>query len=153
MRNPHRNVGDTKYCAGCEQHLDRDLFYRKPARCGPKGRSALCKKCHCAEARVREKSDPLRRARYQRKASLKMRYGITLDDYDEMLEGQDYSCAICSTTHPGGRGGFKVDHCHETGVVRGLLCQLCNLGIGYFRDDTELMVRAMVYVSKGGVEC
>lgn len=57
---------------------------------------------------------------------LKNKYGITYDEYNEMLIQQDYSCKICQTKDPGGRGRFHVDHCHEEGHVRGfyVLCAI-----------------------------
>ena len=64
-----------------------------------------------------------RRMKYQRM------YGITIEDYDRMYEEQGGRCAICRTDQPGGAGErFSVDHDHETGKVRGLLCNNCNTG-------------------------
>ena len=67
----------------------------------------------------------------QRNGWLRHRYGITVDDFDRMLRDQDGKCAICGTTEPGGRRGvFAVDHDHQTGRVRGLLCFPCNRRLG-----------------------
>lgn len=60
------------------------------------------------------------------------RYNITLVDYRALLTFQRGRCALCDTNEPGGRGQFKVDHDHVTGAVRGLLCHLCNVGLGHF---------------------
>jgi hypothetical protein len=75
---------------------------------------------------------------------LRKTYGLTLEDYEAMLEAQDYGCAIC-----GGQGSRRlvVDHCHATERVRGLLCDKCNIGLGWFRDDPELMDRAIGYLA------
>lgn len=59
-------------------------------------------------------------------SNLKSLYGITLEQYDSLLASQGGHCAICPATEPGGRGGWKVDHDHVTGKVRGLLCDSCN---------------------------
>jgi hypothetical protein len=67
-----------------------------------------------------------------RRALLKNRYSITLEEYNNMLESQDYICAICGTDKPGGMGRFHVDHNHITGKVRGLLCNNCNMLLGYY---------------------
>ena len=60
-------------------------------------------------------------------------YGLTPEDYDRMLAAQGGRCAICGTDNPGGQGNrLHVDHDHETGRVRGLLCQGCNARLGWF---------------------
>jgi hypothetical protein len=75
------------------------------------------------------------------------RYGLTLEQFDAMLTAQGGVCALCGTDQPGGRGNrFCVDHDHITGAVRGLLCTHCNKGIGYFRDDPALLLKATTYL-------
>jgi len=74
------------------------------------------------------------------------KYGITVEDYAAMSDRQGGQCAVCSTTEPGGRGRFHVDHCHESGTVRGLLCTRCNTGLGQFGDDVETLQNAINYL-------
>jgi hypothetical protein len=78
-------------------------------------------------------------------------YGITLDEYEGMLARQGGHCAICPSTLPGrsGRKYLYVDHCHDTGRVRGLLCGNCNDGVGRFRDNPELLRAAIRYLDDG----
>ena len=90
------------------------------------------------------------RREYMRAVNL-AKYGITPDDYDAMLENQGGRCAICGQpeTALGYHGEIKslaVDHCHDTGDVRGLLCQSCNMGIGLFDHNDELMQAAIKYL-------
>jgi len=66
-----------------------------------------------------------------RSAYLKRKYGITLAQYDALMTKQNGCCAICRDKHP----KLCIDHCHKTGVVRGLLCQNCNSAIGFLRED------------------
>ena len=71
----------------------------------------------------------------------------------EMLEKQGGVCAICGGSEPkdagtGHRRRFAVDHCHETGRVRGLLCVNCNSGIGKLKDSPDLLRRALDYLSQ-----
>lgn len=72
-----------------------------------------------------------------RKKTLKTKYGISIDDYDSMMAEQGGVCKICRGLDPSGRR-LAVDHCHETGRVRGLLCPSCNTALGrieqYLRD-------------------
>jgi hypothetical protein len=79
--------------------------------------------------------------------SLMRKYGITIDDYRAILQGQSGCCAICGTDDPGtNRTRLGVDHCHATKKVRGLLCDSCNVGIGKFRDDPARLRAAADYL-------
>jgi Recombination endonuclease VII len=75
-------------------------------------------------------------------------HGLTTADYDRMLDAQSGRCAICRAESPLGRGRWHADHDHVTGQVRGLLCNNCNRGIGYFGDDPQVMTAAARYVAR-----
>lgn len=87
------------------------------------------------------------RARYNRRYIYK-KYGINLDQYEAMLSRQGGKCAICRLAPLPGKRSLAVDHCHATGLVRGLLCHKCNVGLGCFRDDVDLFLTAVSYLSK-----
>lgn len=79
------------------------------------------------------------------------KYGITIHDYVELMRQQRNRCAICgeheSARRPSGkRKRLAVDHCHETGKVRALLCQLCNNGLGHLRDNPDVIRRAAYFI-------
>jgi hypothetical protein len=78
---------------------------------------------------------------------LRRQYGIGAVEFDAILERQDGHCAICPA-EVGSKGGrrLSVDHCHRTGRVRGILCSECNLGLGKFRDDPDLIEKAAQYL-------
>lgn len=79
---------------------------------------------------------------------IKRRYGLTPEDYAALLEKQGGGCAICHSDKPGcGKKRFAVDHCHDTDVVRGLLCHDCNLGLGKFADDLGRLRAALKYLA------
>ncbi len=84
----------------------------------------------------------------KRGAYIKRKYGISPEQYAEMLGKQGGRCAICGGLEPGGFGGqsFAVDHDHVTLKVRGLLCFSCNTGLGHFKDNAELLRRALEYL-------
>lgn len=79
-----------------------------------------------------------------RKNSLK-KYGLTLEDYENLFNSQDGRCAICYMKQENEL--LCVDHCHRTSRVRGLLCRQCNRALGLFRDDPDLLFAAGEYVS------
>ncbi len=74
-------------------------------------------------------------------------YGITTQQRDEMLQAQGGVCAICSASEPQGRGTWHIDHCHTAGHVRGVLCHHCNVGLGHFRDNPEVLSKAIDYLN------
>ena len=147
-----------KVCTACEVSKPLDEFYRSQA--GKYGRESRCKDCAKAAYRSRSKeyeSRPERQAnayaRNRRRQYAK--YGITPEGYNAFFEQQSGRCAICGTDKPGGKGRkrnlFAVDHDHDTGKVRALLCSECNVGIGLFRDDPDLLLRAIGYLAKHGI--
>jgi hypothetical protein len=83
-----------------------------------------------------------------RRGKLRKQYGITPEQYDDMLQAQGHRCAICRTDAPGGRGFWHVDHCHGTGRVRGILCHGCNTGLGNFRDNPVSLAYAIEYLKR-----
>lgn len=92
---------------------------------------------------------PEQYAKRHRKYLLKENYGITEKDYADMLILQKGCCAICGTDKPTGKWKvFAIDHDHKTGIVRELLCNECNRGIGLLRDNAELLQKAADYILK-----
>lgn len=77
---------------------------------------------------------------------IKRKYGITLPEYDELLKKQQNRCAICSTHQADLRIALGVDHCHGTGLVRGLLCDPCNRALGLFKDSVGALSKAIDYL-------
>jgi len=115
-----------KTCTKCG--LEKaDTEFRK-SKLGKNGLSASCKTCHASDAMQRT-------------------YGITIGDYDRMFVKQSGVCKICGTDNPGtNKGRFAIDHNHETGKVRGLLCYSCNVGIGHLKDDPFILLSAFKYL-------
>ena len=86
--------------------------------------------------------------RRQKSWHLQSKYGITLEAAEALWEGQDGKCGCCreEIPAPGTSKGTVVDHCHETGAIRGILCRRCNNGIGILGDTLEAMLRAVEYL-------
>lgn len=93
------------------------------------------------------KSDPEKKLKW-RENQLKVKYGITIEEWDEMYTRQEHKCAICSTDVPVGNGLLHVDHCHKSGKIRGLLCHHCNVALGSFKDDIDILRKAIKYLEK-----
>lgn len=83
------------------------------------------------------------RKAYSREWILQSKYKISSSDFDAMVASQGGHCAMCEATER-----LHVDHCHSTGVVRGVLCVSCNRGLGYFKDDPEVLRRAIAYLER-----
>lgn len=134
----------------CDMHYRRTRHQavehhgRSCVRCAeliPARRKSSAKYCS-AECKYAA-TQPARSRRYQ----LRVKYGITDAGFDELLAAQGGCCAVCRTANPPGRGQrLHVDHDHATGKVRGLLCTECNVGLGKFKDDPELLRRAAEYL-------
>jgi hypothetical protein len=122
---------------------DGQTTYESDRPC-PKGHtlrftaSANCVECN---------SETLRREAEARKWTRRFRlYGLTQDRFHEILRDQGSACPIC-TDALAELSKIHVDHCHDTGRVRGLLCGRCNQAIGLLREDPDTMRRAIAYVS------
>ncbi len=99
------------------------------------------------------KEHPEDRKRYNFAQRLKTAFGMTVDDYQQMLLAQGGKCAICSTIHWGNQKnnrplGPSVDHDHRTGRNRGLLCSHCNLTLGLLNDDPLIFEAAASYLRR-----
>lgn len=83
-----------------------------------------------------------------RKGKITGLYGITVDEYDRLVEADGGRCAICKKepTNESRQKRLHLDHCHKSGKIRGMLCSACNLGIGKLNDDPELLEAAAAYI-------
>jgi hypothetical protein len=147
----------SQICTRCKYEKEPEEFSHK---------ASWCKTCKAAYAAAYRQKNPekaresIMTARSKkvefykeanRKAHLKRKYDLTIEQYDDMARAQDFVCAIC-------REPFKldsldrgpcVDHCHETGRVRGILCWDCNRGLGGFKDNLQSLQEAINYLGRG----
>lgn len=91
-------------------------------------------------------STPEGKARIRRR-ELQRKYGLTPEQWDQMFAQQGSRCAICGTTEPGSNHGWATDHCHASGRVRAILCAPCNLGLGLFKDNPNILRAAIDYLA------
>lgn len=136
LKTTDRDELGRKRCNACLEWLPVEQFTNNKTPAD--GLSTSCKTCH-------------------RRRGLLKRYGLTLDQFDELLGQHAGLCAICRAPNPSGRP-LSVDHDHRCcpdrhsgcdKCVRGLLCNTCNMGIGYLGDSPDLMRRAAEYLLGG----
>lgn len=98
----------------------------------------------------RSRMTPEQESLSRRNSTLKRKYKITVDDYEQLLTKQRGLCAICGHPPPQDKGEnckiLAVDHDHASGSIRGLLCHKCNVGMGMLNDDVVLLARAREYL-------
>ena len=133
---------DTKTCSTCGIEQPIANFYHDKRQC------KSCLRDHQRRYRA-ERPD------YHHARNLRQRYGICADEYQTILANQNNACPICEVEIPD-TIGYKekrvsvVDHNHETGEVRGILCLKCNLVLGHARENTDILYKAIVYLSERG---
>ena len=134
-----------RFCRGlCRSHYGQEYHkeHLEQERARAKRNYERKREQYLARMKARRAANPEGAARQIRNNYLKRTFGITLDDFERMAREQG-GCGIC------GRADvpLKVDHCHGTGRIRGLLCDACNLGIGKLRDDPILVERALKWLA------
>jgi hypothetical protein len=118
-----------------------------PAEGFANGRNT-CRACWTIDTRRRvDKDRPLTYAR-NTEWRIRAKYGITGQDYEDMLWDQNYACAICAEP-PAANRKLCIDHCHTTGRVRGLLCNNRNALIGMARERESVLRSAIIYLKPG----
>jgi hypothetical protein len=149
-----RSIPDVKVCSVCKIEKPSDEFTRQYVTrngevFGPYSRAA-CKKCLAAGHRARYAASGVKRApatsEVMRSRNLKAAYGITDEDYEEMLASQNGCCAICLVNVTDLSRKLVIDHCHKSGKIRALLCATCNSALGFAKDSSEILRRAADYL-------
>lgn len=107
----------------------------------------LCNKIFVTNRRVRRFCSKVCQTRNRlRKRDLRLRFNLTIDKYNDMLNSQKKCCAICKKKNM--VKNFSVDHNHKTGKIRGLLCRECNSGLGFMKDSIKILSNAIDYLKK-----
>lgn len=141
-----------KTCTVCKEELPYESYHK--SKVTKDGYGYRCREC---DKKARHKYREANRDRFRqiaRKKQLKFAYGITLDDYDKILESQGGGCGICGSKKNLSAYGkhispnFSVDRCHKTDKVRGLLCNNCNRGLGLLGDNIEGVQKTLDYLNK-----
>jgi hypothetical protein len=124
-----------KVCSTCKEEKPLTEFYNRKSNC------KICSN----KATTQWKKDNKEKDRITRqKSKLKAKYGITLEQYETMVEEQKGVCYICKSENPTRK--LNVDHCHKTGKIRRLLCDKCNMTLGLINDSQELLKQFIFYL-------
>jgi hypothetical protein len=128
------HYNNEKRCGTCKEVLPKSAFAKNAAK--KDGLQERCKSC---------RSEHYFKTDYgvvARERMLKNRYGMTTLDYEIMVDQQEGKCKICSSEEK-----LFVDHCHDSGKVRGLLCNTCNRSLGLLKDDVDVLLSAVEYLN------
>ncbi len=143
-----------RICVKCGEAKNADEFYSARRK---KDNYQLRSTPECKTCSLKNRREHYAENRDRILANHRFRsYGLSKEDYNEMLDNQGGTCAICKREEWSRASvtnkvkALAVDHCHDTGNVRGLLCRACNLGIGYFEDNIESLDEAIKYLEQAG---
>lgn len=155
-----------KTCSKCKLEQELNGFHKDKSRSD--GLHSICKICHSNRVKTKRRTDPEWRKKQKetsrqykinnpdkykrsiRNWTLKNKYSITIEEYEDLLEKQNGGCAICERNDSGvsWSKNLHVDHCHTSGKIRGLLCQPCNVSLGQMSEDIDLLYRAIEYLRR-----
>lgn len=146
-------MSKTKICKRCGVRKSLTKFYN--SKVYPTGKAYTCKTCQSEMRNRWIKDDDARYRESNRRAGLKYKFGMTIEQFDKMLADQGGCCAVCKTTNPNGEGiengknkQFSIDHDHTTGKIRGLLCNKCNRCLSFMQDSVTVLTKAITYLKK-----
>lgn len=131
----------------------RDYRAKHPERIRAANRKASLKRGADPAFRKRkadwQKANPERRTVHGRR----YHYGMTGAQFDEMFAAQGNACLVCKSTEPDGKMPWHVDHCHESGNIRGILCRHCNCALGMAKDNAYTLRALAEYLDRNRVFC
>jgi hypothetical protein len=149
--------GVGRVCSQCNEWKSAEFF--RFARQGKANLHSICRPCgakaqrekyradpepHRAAARAWHANHPAKAKIRRRSWNLMTKYGMTVEQFDAMLLAQGSACAACGTRDHNGVN-WHVDHSHDTGVVRGILCHPCNTALGLLNEDADRMLALAAY--------
>ena len=128
----------TKSCKECKVEKPlTEYYYSKKGNHGKLYPDSTCKSCKKISNKKWFKENKKKAQAFNLKSKLKKRYNMTVDEYNALLINQDGRCKICSKRQA--RRSLAVDHCHSTNVIRGLLCDKCNMALGLIHDNLDIL--------------
>ena len=146
LDTPESDRTNFKFCRKCDQAKHALLFGKSAAN--KDGRQSWCLVCSRTNSRLYASRKPKKNVdNLLRQYWPHLRITHARRQFNRLLKAQGNACAMCLLPFDGTRKSF-IDHCHTTGIVRGILCPQCNSGLGMFKDNTDNLQRAMKYLNK-----
>lgn len=142
---------NTKVCTKCHQEKPLSDYNKGRKKEKSEGHYLRpnCKPCDNQRSRDYHNLNRDKIHAKNREWRIKSKYDISIERYNELLNEQKHLCAICGKKSSDALNRkLAVDHDHETGEVRGLLCGNCNNGLGRFKDDISLLEKAISYLKE-----
>lgn len=132
-----------KRCTKCGKHKELSSFYKGRSECKECGAEYKLLAKESGKLEVWRKNSDKNRRKSKREFELQKKYGLTPEQYEDLLNRQNGCCAICKQKP---KTYICVDHCHTSKRVRGLLCSTCNTALGLLNDNLELLENAIQYL-------
>ncbi len=153
-----------KCCTKCGKEYPVTLEYFYKSTKGKNGFTSWCRICYKEAAKIFREKHPELYKKYRetykttpksrktkKNYELRRRFNITLEQYDKMFEEQNGVCAVCGLPEITKR--LAVDHNHDTGEIRGLLCDRCNFTLGLVSENVDTLQNAINYLQERGAKC
>ena len=136
-----------KQCNRCKEVKLASFFYKHKRM--KDGLFGHCIECHKSYGKKWNEANKSSRTEILRRSHLLRTYGVSAEEYDRLREAQSYNCKICGIHESKAcHGRLCVDHCHDSGEVRGLLCKKCNSAIGLLGDNVSNLASAIEYLTQ-----
>lgn len=132
-----------KTCTRCHETKSLDEFGKMRG-----GKNARCKRCMLSVNRAWRAANPATVNRYNHANWLRNKYGLTVEQYDEMYSDQAGACACCGDPIERRGGGTHVEHCHDSGRVFSLTCHLCNHAVGKCLNSETRALKVAAYIRR-----
>lgn len=146
-----------KVCYKCKELKPLSSFSRNKRT--KDGLQQICKACNALRSRnwrkIESNRERLKQWRnnniekctgHARKSNLNIKYNMSIEEYTVLLEAQNNKCLLCNKSPEENGKALSVDHNHQTGKIRGLLCDNCNKGIGFLKENIETLKNAIRYL-------
>jgi hypothetical protein len=142
-KDKNTKTGLSVYCKPCQRTMSHKRYLADPKRAYKWARAWAKNNPDKIKGYLRKHQK--NRKRLHRRWTLKTRYGLTPEQFDNLVKQQENKCAICEEVST---VTLNVDHCHKTGKIRALLCRRCNRAIGLFKDNIDLLIKSVVYLQR-----